>query len=303
MTAYLEDEIKKAKALVEDKYKNTIHENRLVHILGVAKTAKKLALKYGVSPEKAYLAGLLHDYYRYEDEEVMQKELTKEEIEECEQTKVLYHAYASSAFYLKHIGSDPDIAYAIKYHTFGRLPMSRLAEIILLSDYIEPSRKYPDCIACRKYAQKGLFNTAIYYSTYFTINQLKKEGMTPHPYQVEMLNYYKDVMILELLDILKEALDKVRASNVCCYDAREVSPFYDYIVLATVNTTRQSEALRSYLEDYLVDTPFKIRGEEGANTNWYLIDLNTIIVSLLTSEERERLDLDNLYSNLNEVGI
>ena len=110
-------------------------------------------------------------------------------------------------------------------------------------------------------------------------------------------------MKLELLDIIKESLNKVKASDINIYDSRNISPFYDYIVLATVNTTRQSEAVKSYLEDFIKDTPYKIRGEEGINTNWYLIDLNSVIISILTKEERERLDLDNLYSNLNEVDI
>ena len=36
-------------------------ENRFVHSLNVADSAKELALIYGCDPEKAYTVGLLHD--------------------------------------------------------------------------------------------------------------------------------------------------------------------------------------------------------------------------------------------------
>ena len=303
MIKSLKDSILQVFSLVKDKYEHSSHAKRLDHILGVAETAKKLAIKYQVDEDKAYLAGLLHDYFRYEKKEDVLYLLTEEEIKECDKTPILYHAYAASAFYLKEIGTDLDIAYSIKYHTFGKLPMSKLAEIILISDYIEPTRMYKSCIYCRQLVEKGLFYTAIYVSTNDIIKLIQKEGLNPHQYQIDMLNYYEEVMKLELLDIIKESLNKVKASDINIYDSRNISPFYDYIVLATVNTTRQSEAVKSYLEDFIKDTPYKIRGEEGINTNWYLIDLNSVIISILTKEERERLDLDNLYSNLNEVDI
>ncbi len=303
MTKSLKASIDKVTKLLEDKYLGTKYESRLTHILGVANTAKILASKYNISEDRAYLAGLMHDYFRYESKDLMQELLTKEEISECEACPILYHAYASSAYYLKYIGEDKEIAKAIKYHTFGKLPMTKLEEIILISDYIEENRKYENCIYCRDLVNRGLFYTAIYESTRHTIEFNNTRNIIAHPYQIEVLNYYKDVKILELLEIIKESLDKVKAVNVMCYDSRTVSPFYDYIVLATVSSSRQSEAVRSYLEDYIKNTPFKIRGEEGADSSWYLIDLQDVIVSILSKEERERLDLDSLYANLNEVSI
>ena len=39
-----------------------VSPKRKKHILGVAQTAKQLAKRYGADPQKAYLAGLLHDF-------------------------------------------------------------------------------------------------------------------------------------------------------------------------------------------------------------------------------------------------
>lgn len=41
--------------------KKRLNEKRYYHSLCVADEAKRLAVKYGADPEKAYLAGLLHD--------------------------------------------------------------------------------------------------------------------------------------------------------------------------------------------------------------------------------------------------
>ena len=46
---------------IKKQLKNTLSEERYFHTLGTADCAKKLAEKYGLDEEKAYLAGLLHD--------------------------------------------------------------------------------------------------------------------------------------------------------------------------------------------------------------------------------------------------
>ncbi|MBQ3387356.1 MAG: nicotinate (nicotinamide) nucleotide adenylyltransferase, partial [Eggerthellaceae bacterium] len=46
-----------------------VGEHRYAHIIGVAETAKSLAKAYGVDEDKAYLAGLLHDWDKAYDDE------------------------------------------------------------------------------------------------------------------------------------------------------------------------------------------------------------------------------------------
>ena len=54
MTSKKNDEIKKWVS-------TQVSPKRYLHIQGVALTARKLAIRYGLSPEKAELAGWLHD--------------------------------------------------------------------------------------------------------------------------------------------------------------------------------------------------------------------------------------------------
>lgn len=301
MEISLEKQIAKAEKLVKEKYSNSSHVERYQHILGVAKIAKKLAIKYGVSEQKAYLAGLMHDYYKYETKEEMSELLTEDEKKEAKQCPVLFHSYASARAYLKLVGQDEEIFSAIKNHVFGHTKMTKLEEVILISDYIEENRIYSNCIYCRHLVEQGLFYSAIYESTRHTIDFIKSKGHKPALMQIKVLEKYKELMLMELLDKIKEALDKVKATDIITYDMREHSPFYDYFMLATVSSSRQTGAIKSYIEEFFKDTPFKIRSVEGEGTDWVLVDCYDVILSIFTKEERERLEFEKIYMDYPQI--
>lgn len=181
----------KAKELVIEKYKNS-NPKRLNHILGVANMAKKLANIYKVDEQKAEIAALMHDYIKYEDNDEMLKLINEEDKYDCNICEVLLHSYASANMYKKFGGEDLDIYNAIRNHVFGRLNMSKLEEIILISDYTEETREYYDCIKCREILFEKGINEAIYYSTEKTIKFVLDRGLKPHPTQIEVLRYYKE---------------------------------------------------------------------------------------------------------------
>lgn len=176
--------------LVKEKFKAE-HMDRYEHTLGVVKMAEYLALKYNVDIQKAKLAAYLHDYCKFDSTAYIETILTESEILECRAYPVLYHSYGSAAYYKKFIGEDEDVYQAIRNHVFGRLGMSRLEEIILISDYTEENRVYQDCVTCRDILLKDRFYEAIYQSTKNTIEFLKKRGFKPHPLQEEVLLYYE----------------------------------------------------------------------------------------------------------------
>ena len=183
----------KVRKLVFDKYNSSNQLSRYNHIEGVANMAKKLANIYGVDEEKALIAAYMHDYHKYESDEEMKSLIDPSDLDECLECPVLFHSYASAESYKKLIGDDLDIYNAIRNHVFGRLNMSKLEEIILISDYTEEGRIYPSCIECRKLLNEGKFNKAIFESTLFTINLLYQKGLKPHERQIEVLKYYEEV--------------------------------------------------------------------------------------------------------------
>lgn len=147
------------KALLE-KLQGMIDEKRYIHSLGVRDTAVLLARRYGVSEEKARIAGILHD---------CAKNIPKEEsIARCEAAgiplkpicyieKGLVHSYLGAHIAKTEFGiDDREILDAIYYHTTGHEDMPMLTKIIYLSDIIEPGRKVPNLEELRRVAMEDI---------------------------------------------------------------------------------------------------------------------------------------------------
>ena len=285
----------KAKELVINKYGDA-HQKRLKHVFGVAKMAEFLADKYNVDKEKALVAAYMHDYAKYDDPSIAIDLLDDKEIEECEKYPFLYHAYLSAELYLKELGNDMEVYNAIKYHVFGRPNMNMLEAIIMIADYTEENREYDSCIECRKILLAGEFDKAIYKSLEYTIAHCEANGEKPHPKQLLVLEEYKKKsMKLSLEDLIIDNLGRVKASDIIIYDAKDRSPFYDKIIIASVDSVRQCSAVIRYLVDDMALNNYKIRAIEGKDTPWVLIDFYDIILSVFQRDERNHYDIDKVY--------
>lgn len=179
--------------VLKEKYPDPTNK-RYIHILGVNEMALKLAEIYGVDKEKASIAALMHDYSKYDDINDAKDKLSEEDIIECSKYPFLLHAYLSAYYYKKLIGDDIDIYNAIRNHVFGRVNMSMLEKIIVISDYTEKNRKYENCILCREYLFSKGIDYAIYFSTKKTIEYNLSEGHEPHPIQLEVLKEYEEII-------------------------------------------------------------------------------------------------------------
>lgn len=106
---------------------------------------------------------------------------------------------------------------------------------------------------------------------------------------------------MELLDIIKDTLEDIKANDVIIYDMRGISPLYDYYVIATIDSERQSNAFYGYISEKIMNTNYKIRSTEGQDTNWYIIDCSDVVVSLFTKEGREFFNLEKLYLDIPKI--
>lgn len=141
---------------IKKKLKNYTTGRRYQHTLGVAEVARKLAIHYHVSVDRAIVAALLHD---------CAKELTDQEllnVAEDHQIKIdrfirrepqILHGQVGAIIAKRDFGIDDELILdAIRYHTMGRKKMTQLDKIIYLADCIEPNRSYPKVKKIRKLA-------------------------------------------------------------------------------------------------------------------------------------------------------
>lgn len=183
--------VEEIKEIVKTKYGED--NSRYKHIIGVYNLATKLAIKYNVDVKKAQIAALLHDYYKYESTEEMCAIIKDRSIiDKFKNHQALYHAYASGrALYDEFHIYDEEIYNAIIHHVYGAFNMSKLEEIILISDYCEENRTYKSCIEVREILEQSL-DHAIYMCLDYTIKFLLLKGITPSKEQIDICNQYKN---------------------------------------------------------------------------------------------------------------
>lgn len=171
-----------------------LSKKRYHHSLNVADEARKLSEYYGVSnPEKAYLAGLLHDICKeisFDEQLAMVRESDRNVCDVELITPPLYHAIAG-AYYIEHSFSiyDDDFLNSIRYHTVGRAGMSRLEEIIYISDIISADRNYKDVNRMRKIAYQSL-EKAMLEALRFSIMDIVNKGSLIPIHTAQAYNQY-----------------------------------------------------------------------------------------------------------------
>lgn len=157
---------------------------RFEHSLAVARQAEYLAKKYGADPEKARIAGLLHDILKDTDDDSQLQifkdfDILLDAVEQ--QAPKLWHAHAGAVF-LRHILgiTDEEILNAVRYHTTARAGMT-LAEIVLyLADFTSDDRDYPDVDVMRELTERDL-DEAMRYALAYTIDDLRANNRPVHP--------------------------------------------------------------------------------------------------------------------------
>ena len=98
------------------------------------------------------------------------------------------------------------------------------------------------------------------------------------------------------LNIITKAIDEKKGEDIQVFDAKGKSPFYDYVVIATIGNSRQSNAIVDEIQKNLSLINEEINHVEGdpRESDWILIDANGVIVHLFTASERARINLEEL---------
>jgi nicotinate-nucleotide adenylyltransferase len=181
---------------IEDKkkfLKEHLSQKRFHHSVNVAEECRKLAQKYGEDPERAYFAGLLHDICKEMPPDEQKDMVLRSGLTVCREeldTRSLWHGIAGAYFVKEHFGvEDIDILNAIRFHTVGRVGMTRLEEIVYIGDLISADRDYKDVEKVRKIAYQSI-DQAMLEGLRFSMKSVIKKGDVIPPCTVEAYNFY-----------------------------------------------------------------------------------------------------------------
>lgn len=163
--------------------KENLSQKRYTHSLNVAEECRKLAVKYGEDPDKAYFAGLLHDICKELPDDEQKKIVLESNFSVCREeleTRSLWHAIAGAYFIKIHFGvEDIDIINAVRFHTVGRAGMTRLEEIVYIGDLISADRDYKDVDRMRKISYTDINSAMLEAFSYSIKSVVKKGGLIP----------------------------------------------------------------------------------------------------------------------------
>jgi predicted HD superfamily hydrolase involved in NAD metabolism len=180
--------------------KKILSPGRLKHCLAVARLAVRLAPGMGLSPQKAALAGLLHDCARELpgaavlarkaaaclrrgkfSEAMLYEEVVKK-------APVLLHAWAGAAVARGSFGvKDPEVLEAIALHATGAPGMGGLAALIYVCDLAAEGRTFKEAAPIRGLAALD-FPAALRAANYVKLSYAFSGGGWVHPLSVSLWN-------------------------------------------------------------------------------------------------------------------
>lgn len=177
---------------IEQCIKKMTKETRFAHSKGVEKMAGELARHYGFDPDKAELAGLMHDCVKNLPTDEMLRlcdELGCELDWVTRNEPKLIHAPLGAYYSKKIFGIDDDEIFdAIYYHTTAKADMPMLTKIIYMADVVEPNRNYETVDELRKLAFENI-DLAILKAIDFTTCKIIQTGRMLHSETINARNY------------------------------------------------------------------------------------------------------------------
>ncbi|HEX9181943.1 MAG TPA: ribosome silencing factor [Burkholderiales bacterium] len=93
-----------------------------------------------------------------------------------------------------------------------------------------------------------------------------------------------------------DALEDVKGRDIVVFNVAKLSPFFERVVIASGDSSRQVKALADHVEDKMRALGERVRGVEGhAGGEWVLVDLGDIVVHVMHPAVRSHYNLEELW--------
>ena len=111
----------------------------------------------------------------------------------------------------------------------------------------------------------------------------------------------KEIDYKEQLNIIFDALEDKKATDIVMLDLTAVSDSLDYFVICSATSQPQMSALERHVLEKLLEVDVRAVGVEGPSPRWVLINLGAILVHIMTPETRDFYDLEGLWADAKQV--
>ena len=107
------------------------------------------------------------------------------------------------------------------------------------------------------------------------------------------------VSALELAEFCVKTADERKAENIVKLNVGDVTFIADYFVICSGGSTVQIAAIQSNIERSVRESfqlrPLSVEGD--SISGWVLIDFGLVIVHIMTSEKRDRYQIEKLWGD------
>ena len=108
----------------------------------------------------------------------------------------------------------------------------------------------------------------------------------------------KSLTTLAKKNLVIAALEDIKAHDIVAIDVRKLTAFFDWIVVASADSARQTKALSRHVRDRLKEGGAHIVGTEGEESgDWILVDAGDIVTHVMQPAVREYYNLEELWSD------
>jgi len=92
------------------------------------------------------------------------------------------------------------------------------------------------------------------------------------------------------------ALEEIKARDIVVLDVKKLTSLFDYLIVASGDSTRQTKALARNVHDRVKAAGGAIVGVEGEQTGeWVLVDLGAVVVHVMQPAIRDYYNLEQLW--------
>jgi len=101
----------------------------------------------------------------------------------------------------------------------------------------------------------------------------------------------------KLVEFVEQQLEDIKARDIVVIDVREKASFTDYMVVCSGNSSRHVKSIADNLNKEAKAHNLKPLGIEGTDVGeWALLDLDDVIVHVMTDDIRDLYQLEKLWT-------
>ena len=106
----------------------------------------------------------------------------------------------------------------------------------------------------------------------------------------------KKLTTLAKKKLVIHALEDIKARDIQAIDVRKVTAIFDWIIVASAESARQTKALARHVQDSLKESGSAIVGTEGeGSAEWILVDAGDVVAHVMQPAVREYYNLEELW--------